>query len=83
MGHDFRPQIAPSRIDAYAHVVRPHVGVRDVREAVARDLLTSRRKKQLESMYARLLERYDVVIDTPEASPGTEKAGGTAAAGGR
>jgi parvulin-like peptidyl-prolyl isomerase len=55
----------------------------DVREAVARDLLTSRRKKQLESMYERLLERYDVVIDTPEASPGTEKAGGTAAAGGR
>jgi hypothetical protein len=55
----------------------------DVREAVARDLLTSRRKEQLESMYERLLERYDVVIDMPETSPGTEEADETAAAGSR
>jgi len=43
----------------------------DVRAAVARDLLTSRRKEQLETTYERLLERYDVVIDmpAPEASP--------------
>ena len=43
----------------------------DVRDAVARDLLTHRRKTQLESMYEQLLERYDVVIDMPdpEASP--------------
>jgi hypothetical protein len=33
---------------------------------VARDLLTSRRKEQLETMYERLLERYDVVIDMPD-----------------
>jgi hypothetical protein len=46
-------------------------GLDDVRDAVARDLLTSRRKEQLETMYERLLERYDVVIDMPdpEASP--------------
>ena len=45
----------------------------DVRDAVSRDLLTSRRKEQLERMYARLLERYTVVVDMPdpEASPGT------------
>jgi hypothetical protein len=53
----------------------------DVRDAVARDLLTTRRKDQLESMYEQLLERYDVVIDMPdpEASPaaGTPQ-GGTA-----
>ncbi len=38
----------------------------DIRDAVARDLLTSRRKEQLETMYERLLEQYDVVIDMPE-----------------
>lgn len=43
----------------------------DVRDAVARDLLTSRRKEQLERMYERLLEQYDVVIEmpAPKASP--------------
>lgn len=46
----------------------------DVRDAVTRDLLTSRRKEQLESMYERLLEKYTVVIDMPdpEASPADE-----------
>ena len=45
----------------------------DVRDAVSRDLLTSRRKEQLERMYERLLERYTVVVDMPdpEASPAT------------
>jgi hypothetical protein len=48
----------------------------DVRDAVTRDLLTSRRKHQLETMYERLLEKYEVVIDMPEpeASPGAEAA---------
>jgi hypothetical protein len=51
----------------------------NVRDAVARDLLTSRRREQLETMYERLLERYEVVIDMPdpEASPGTGEAGDT------
>jgi hypothetical protein len=44
-------------------------GLDDVRDAVARDFLTSRRKEQLESMYERLLEQYDVVIDMPEPEP--------------
>ena len=54
----------------------------DVRDAVARDLLTSRRKEQLETMYERLLEQYDVVIDMPEpeASPATADATGPGAA---
>jgi hypothetical protein len=46
----------------------------DVRDAVTRDLLTSRRKEQLESMYERLLEKYTVVIDMPE--PETAPAAG-------
>jgi len=54
----------------------------DIRDAVARDLLTSRRKEQLEAMYERLLEQYDVVIDMPkpEASPPTTDATGAGAA---
>jgi hypothetical protein len=49
----------------------------DVRGAVTRDLLTRRRKQQLEAMYERLLEKYEVVIDMPdpEASPGAGAAG--------
>ena len=46
----------------------------DVRDAVSRDLLTSRRKEQLESMYERLLEEYTVVIDMPEATPAADAA---------
>ena len=46
-------------------------GLDDVGDAVARDVLTNRRKEQLETMYERLLEKYEVVIDMPdpEASP--------------
>jgi hypothetical protein len=57
----------------------------DVRDAVARDLLTSRRKKQLERMYERLLEQYDVVIEMPdsEASPETSDATSTTSTEGR
>jgi hypothetical protein len=52
----------------------------DVRDAVSRDLLTSRRKEQLETMYERLLERYDVVIDMP-APEETSAAGDEASSG--
>jgi hypothetical protein len=43
----------------------------DVRDALTRDLLNSRRNEQLESTYERLLGKYTVVIDMPEgeASP--------------
>jgi hypothetical protein len=55
----------------------------DVRDAVARDLLTSRRKEQLESMYERLLEKYSVVIEMPEpeAEAATADGGGPEATG--
>ena len=55
----------------------------DVRDAVARDLLTSQRKEQLESMYERLLETYDVVIDMPdpETAPTNAEGKGPEAAG--
>ena len=58
-------------------------GLDDVRDAVARDLLTSRRKEQLETMYERLLESYDVVIDmpAPEASPAAANGNGPDTAG--
>jgi parvulin-like peptidyl-prolyl isomerase len=58
-------------------------GLDDVRDAVARDLLTSRRKEQLETMYERLLESYDVVIDMPdpEASPAADDGNGPDTAG--
>jgi hypothetical protein len=38
----------------------------EVRAAVSRDLLTSRRKEQLERMYEGLLEKYTVTIDMPD-----------------
>lgn len=55
----------------------------EIRDAVSRDLLTSRRKEQLETMYERLLESYDVVIDMPdpEASPAPAAGDGADAAG--
>jgi hypothetical protein len=53
----------------------------EVREAVARDLLTSCRKEQLERMYERLLEKYDVVIDMPEAEAATADGSGSEAGG--
>jgi hypothetical protein len=58
-------------------------GLDDVRGAVARDLLTSRRKEQLETMYGRLLEQYEVVIDMPdpEASPAAADGSGPDTAG--
>jgi hypothetical protein len=51
----------------------------DVRDALARDLLTSRRKEQLETLYERLLERYQVVIDMPDPEPSPAAAGGSGA----
>jgi len=55
----------------------------DVRGAVSRDLLTSRRKEQLERMYEGLLEKYTVVIDMPrpEASPVPGEGGESETAG--
>ncbi len=55
----------------------------DVRDAVSRDLLTHRRKQQLEATYGRLLERYDVVIDmpAPETAPADAEGKGPEAAG--
>ena len=52
----------------------------NVRDAVVRDLLTSRRKERLESMYDRLLAKYTVVIDMPgaQASPAVAAASGKA-----
>ena len=55
----------------------------EVRDELARDLLASRRKEHLESMYERLLEAYDVVIDMPEADPGKGAATPGGAAGAR
>jgi hypothetical protein len=52
----------------------------DVRDAVVRDLLASRRKQRLEAMYDKLLARYTVVIEMPDAqaSPATADASGAA-----
>jgi hypothetical protein len=61
----------PSGYGLHVVLVRERIagrvpGLDDVRDAVARDLLTSRRKEQLETMYERLLEQYDVAIDMPD-----------------
>ncbi|MCG6920923.1 MAG: peptidyl-prolyl cis-trans isomerase [Acidobacteria bacterium] len=53
----------------------------EVRDAVTRDLLTSRRKEQLETMYERLLESYDVVIDMPDPEMSSAAGDGSNAAG--
>jgi len=44
----------------------------EVRGALTRDLLTSRRKEQLESTYERILEKYTVVIDMPDEEESPE-----------
>jgi len=52
----------------------------EVKDAIERDYLSDRRKRQLESMYARLLEQYDVRIempDTTEAAAGSGEAPAT------
>ena len=41
-----------------------------VRAQVERELLDSRRREQLDAMYAKLLEKYTVVIETGEKSEG-------------
>ncbi|MGD8896624.1 MAG: peptidylprolyl isomerase [Acidobacteriota bacterium] len=53
----------------------------EIRDAVARDLLTSRRKRQLETMYERLLDSYDVVIDMPDPEASLAAGDGSDAAG--
>jgi GNAT superfamily N-acetyltransferase len=61
----------PSGYGLHLVFVRERVGGRaaeldDIRGDLTRDLLTRRRKEQLESTYERLLEKYTVVIDMPE-----------------
>jgi len=41
----------------------------EVRQIVERELLAERRKQQLEALYARLLEKYEVTIEMPEEAP--------------
>jgi hypothetical protein len=38
-----------------------------VREAVLRDLLSDRRKQELDTQYEKLRARYTVVVEPPEA----------------
>jgi hypothetical protein len=45
-------------------------GLDDVRPEVERDFLASRRKEQLDATYARLLEKYTVVIERPQKGAG-------------
>lgn len=76
----------PSGYGLHLIFVREHIEGRvptldEVRDAVRRDLLASRRKERLESMYDQLLARYTVVIDMPDAqaSPAAADARGPAA----
>jgi len=46
----------------------------EIKDVIARDFMSDRRKRQLESMYARLLERYAVRIEMP-APDGADGAG--------
>jgi hypothetical protein len=91
-GNDFAARLAELRPGEWAGPVRSGYGLHlvyvrervegreatldDVRDEVARDLLTSRRKQQLETMYERLLEKYEVVIDMPEEEAAPEAAEG-------
>jgi len=54
--------------------------VDEVKDALARDFVSDRRKRELESLYARLLERYDVRIEMPEDTEGPAAPGGSPAA---
>ncbi len=40
-----------------------------VRPQVERDFLSARRKRQLDAMYDRLLEKYTVVFERPDEEP--------------
>jgi len=41
----------------------------EIRPMLERELLAERRKKELEALYARLLQKYTVSIDNPKATP--------------
>ena len=46
-----------------------------IRPLVARELLAERRKRELQTLYERLLAKYDVTIEMPKADPGPGVAG--------
>jgi len=54
------------RVNARIPEVAPPLG--NVRESVLRDLLSDRRKQELDTQYEKLRARYTVVLEPPEAS---------------
>jgi parvulin-like peptidyl-prolyl isomerase len=55
----------------------------DVRPLVERELTADRRRRQLDAMYARLLERYRVVVEKPGDVPRVEEAAPAGSGGGQ
>jgi len=60
------------RINARIPEVAPALA--NVRESVLRDLLSDRRKQELDTLYEKLRARYTVVVEPPEASGGFAEA---------
>jgi parvulin-like peptidyl-prolyl cis-trans isomerase-like protein len=60
------------RINARIPEVAPPLA--NVRESVLRDLLSDRRKQELDTLYEKLRARYTVVVEPPEASGGFAEA---------
>jgi len=54
------------RVNARIPEVAPPLA--NVRESVLRDLLSDRRKQELDTQYEKLRARYTVVLEPPEAS---------------
>jgi len=52
----------------------------EVRGALERDFVSDRRQRELESLYARLLERYDVRVEMPDATQSAASPSGGPAA---
>ena len=53
------------RVNARIPGVAPPLA--NVRESVLRDLLSDRRKRELDTQYSKLRTRYTVVVELPEA----------------
>ena len=53
------------RVNARIPEVAPPLA--NVRESVLRDLLSDRRKQELDTQYEKLRARYTVVVEPPEA----------------
>ncbi len=47
----------------------------EVRPAVERELLAERRRKELDALYARLLEKYTVTVEMPKPAPSSAASG--------